>query len=68
VNGSKLGIEELILCPEHEILLLERLFNNWEKRKARGDKAQPKAFPIYKDQKLEKKDEVGDEANHPDAG
>ena len=40
---------ELILCPRHEHLLLERLVNNYAKRHGRGNKGHPKALPLRKE-------------------
>ena len=59
-------VDEIMLCPEHEVLLMEKMINNWEKRKNRGNRANPIAWPIYKEE--EKADEAGNDANHPNAG
>jgi len=54
-------LTEIILCPYHEYELMEKMFNNWEKRLKRDGKGNPPARTI---RRKEYEDEGGDEADN----
>ena len=60
-SGSDRIPEELVLCPLHEHELMEKIVNNWAKRKARN--GFPRANPCRK----EKESAVGSETNDASA-
>jgi hypothetical protein len=42
-------VEDLILCPFHEVMLMEKMINNWVKRKQRESGGHPKAVALRKE-------------------